>query len=153
MENKKGIQGGIWDDDQDLRALHRSPISEKYGENSGLVLIALSVIIAALIVVIGWIGYIEYKAFALERHQRIEVEALAERAKIERQRLAVERARATEARRTQQAYQASNADAMTRAINDARLQASQICQFWRQQHETNPTERTEAEVAKNCPLG
>lgn len=153
MTDRKEPIIGIWDDDVPQNPKAELHIINQGSQNSSAVIIALGIIIASIIAVGGWIAYIEYKAFTLERQHRIEVQALAERAEIERKRVAIERQRAAEARRNQQAYQASKTEGMTRAINDARLQASQTCQFWRQQHETNPTERTEAEVAKNCPLG
>lgn len=153
MTDRKEPLMGIWDDDLPVVPRAELHIINNGPKNDSATTMFLAVISAAIICVGSWIAYTEYKAFARDREVRAELEAVRQKAEIEKQRLALERARAAEVRRTQQAYRASNADSMTRAINNARLQASQTCQFWRQQHETNPTERTEAEVAKNCPLG
>lgn len=103
--------------------------------------IALAIIAAAIIGVGGWIAYIEYSAYRAERQVRIEAQA-------ERDRLAAARER----QRVQQQRREETARIRARQQQVTTQQNSADCQFWTQQHQNHPTERTAVEVQRHCPL-
>ncbi|MEP5229869.1 MAG: DUF2681 domain-containing protein [Alloalcanivorax sp.] len=135
-----------WDELEKIDVTHERPgpvadSTAKALENAGRH-IGFGLILAALIGVGGWIGYIEYKAYRAERALAIEAQRIENEAAKQQQ--AMERQRQAEARRNAAIAQRNREQRQTREMH------ARECRYWRGKYKTLKTPEIRAMVTKHC---
>lgn len=116
---------------------------------TGFMILGVSIIFAAVISAGIYIGYVEYKAYKIER-------AAVEAAEALNRQMAAEAAKQQARIRAERQAQAEKARVKRIAEEEERkfkAQSSHNCQFWKTQHGKNPSEKTAAALKKYCPFG
>lgn len=146
---------------------------------TGFMILGVSIIFAAVISAGIYIGYVEYKAYKIERaaveaaealnrqmaaetarqQARMLAEQKAQKAREQAKREAAERQRMAELEAIKarvKAREARQGSTTTKGMSGKEMQAMQnsdTCKFWKAEHRREPSVQTHAGVKKHCPFG